>query len=161
MTIEVEGGSATLAGAQMVSGPCSYLLTHSAGEAGAQKTYAAIQLTYNGSADTPVPCQILLTSLYGDTAEVTATLTGTSYQQPCCPSGSCCAEAIALHHRVVFNLATQTVSFPVPPALDGGMEDAALDTGQSPIDADVDVAMDAAIDAAIDAKQDIDLVGGD
>lgn len=153
MTIEVDGGMATIASAEIVSGPCSRLLVHSAGEAGAPTGYAAAQITYNGPSDTPPLCLIKLTSLFGDTAVVTASLSATSYQQPCCPFGSCCAKtsATTLHHRVVFDQPMQTVSFPIPPAtqLDGGVEDAALDAQVPPINAD--------LEASVDAEQVLDL----
>ena len=155
MTIEVDGGAATIASAEVVSGPCSHLLVHSAGEAGAPTSYAAAQITYNGPSDIPPLCLIKLTSLFGDTSMVAASVTATSYDQSCCPYGSCCAKtsATTLHHRIVFDQPVQSVSFPIPPAprLDGGVEDAALDAQESPIDAN--------LESAADADQVFDLAG--
>jgi hypothetical protein len=142
MTIEVDGGAAAIASIEMISGPCSRLLVHSAGEAGTPTGYAAAQITYNGPFDNPPPCSIKLTSLVGDTAFVTAALTASSYQQPCCPYGTCCPQtsAITLHHRVVFDQPVQTIAFPMPPgpSLDGGDLDAAADAEGSAVDAGID-----------------------
>ena len=147
MTIEVAGGS----------GPCSRLLLHSAGEAGTPTGYAVAQITYNGPSDVPPLCLVKLTSLYGDTSVVTASVTASSYEQPCCPYGSCCAKtsAITLHHRVVFDQAVQTIALPLPPEqkFDGGADDAALDAEGTAIDADLESAVDAdqAFDLALDS----------
>jgi hypothetical protein len=158
MTIAVGGGDAIIASAEIVSGPCSRLLVHSAGEAGTPTGYASAEITYNGPSDIPPLCLVKLTSLYGDTTVVTASLTATSYQQPCCPYGSCCARtsAVTLHHRVVFDQAVQTISFPMSPEqkLDGGAEDAALDIAVATIDADV---QDRAADMPENAVEDANL----
>jgi hypothetical protein len=142
MTIEVAGGAATIASAEIISGPCARLLVQSAGEAGIQPGYAAAQITYNGSVDIPPLCLVQLTSLYGDITVVTASSTASSYQQPCCPTGTCCPKpsAITLHHRVVFDQPVQTIAFPIPPgpSLDGGDRDAALDAESSALDAGLD-----------------------
>lgn len=142
LTIEVAGGAAVIASTEIISGPCARLLVHSAGEAGTQTGYAAAQITYNGPTDIPPLCLIQLTSLYGDTTVVTASVTVSSYQQPCCPYASCCPQtsAITLHHRVVFDQPVQTISFPIPPgpSLDGGDLDAALDTEGSTSEAGLD-----------------------
>ena len=142
MTIEVAGGAAIIASTEIISGPCARLLVHSAGEAGTQTGYAAAQITYNGPIDIPPLCLIKLTSLFGDTTVVTASVTASSDEQPCCPYGSCCAKAtaITLHHRVVFDLPVQTISFPIPPgpSLDGGELDAAMDAESSAVDAGLD-----------------------
>ena len=47
--------------------------------------------------------------------------------------------------KIVFDQPVQSVSFPIPPAprLDGGVEDAALDAQESPIDANLESAADA------------------
>jgi hypothetical protein len=146
MTIEVAGGAATIASSEIVSGPCTRLLVHSAGEAGAPAGYAAAQITYNGPSDIPPLCLVKLTSLYGDTSVVTASVSATSYEQPCCPYGSCCpkASAITQHLRVVFDQPVQTVSFPIPPSpqLDGGVEDTALDAAGTAINADLESGVD-------------------
>jgi len=159
MNIEVDGGTAAIASVEIVDGPCSPLLTHSAGEAGAQASYAAAQITYNGPSDTPSPCRIKLTSLDGQTVVVTAKVMATSYEQPCCPYGSCCAQtsATTTHHRVAFDQPAQTISFPSPPDqdLDGGAVDAALDAEGSAIDAgDRDRAEDIPENAVEDATID-------
>jgi len=142
MAIEVTGGAATIASAEIMSGACARLMVRSEGEAGAPKGYAAAQVTYNGTIDVPAPCLIKLTSLFGDTAVVTASLTASGYQQACCPVGSCCpqASAIMLHARVVFDQPVQTISFPIPPgpSLDGGELDAALDAESNSVDAGLD-----------------------
>jgi len=172
MTINVSGGTAAIANAEIISGPCSYLLIHSAGEAGAQHSYAATQITYTGPSDTPPPCMIRLTSLYGDSAMVTASLSTTDYEKPCCPTGSCCAQTgtTTLHQRVVFDQPTQTISFPIPSGLDGGADDAALDaegnlgdaeTYDSTEDTPENIVEDAAINgtsqSAVDTEQALDL----
>lgn len=159
MSIAVDGGTASIASAEIISGPCTYLLTHSAGEAGAQPSYAGAQVTYNGPSETPPQCQIKLTSLDGEPIIVTASVTATSYQQPCCPYGRCCTQtsAITVHHRVVFDQPAQTISFPNPPAqdLDGGAVDAALDAKENLIDAgDRDSATDIPENPAEDATID-------
>ena len=157
MTIEVDGGTASIASARIVSGPCSYLLIHSEGEAGAQHSYAAAQITYTGPSDTPPLCRIGLTSVYGNSAEVTASLSATSQEEPCCPYGSCCAKngATPLHRIVAFDWPTQTISFPVPPGLDGGIADAILDIEGTPVDA----ADDSAADVPENAVEDVPLDG--
>jgi hypothetical protein len=146
MTMEVAGGAATIASAEIVSGPCTRLLVHSAGEAGAPSSYAATQITYHGPSDMPPLCLVKLTSLYGDTSVIPASVTTTRYEQPCCPYGSCCpkASAITLHHRVVFDQPVQTVSFPIPPSpqLDGGIENATLDAAGPASDADLESVVD-------------------
>jgi hypothetical protein len=134
MTIAVVGGTASIASAEIISGPCTYLLTHSAGEAGAQPSYAGAQVTYNGPSETPPLCRIKLTSLDGETIIVTASVTATSYQQPCCPYGSCCAQssAVTVHHHVVFDQPAQAITFPGPPQqLDGGAADTVQDVPQA------------------------------
>jgi len=142
MTIEVAGGAAAIASAKVISGPCSHLLVHSDSEAGAPTRYATAQITYNGPADIPPLCLIQLTSIAGDTQVVTATVTATSDQQPCCPLGSCCPaeSAITIHPRVVFDQPVQTISFPIRIGLglDGGEVDAALDAENNAMDAGLD-----------------------
>ena len=142
MTIEVAGGAAIIASTEIISGPCARLLVHSAGEAGTQTGYAAAQITYNGPADIPPLCLVKLTSLFGGATVVTASVAASTYQQPCCPIGSCCpqASAITLHHRVVFDQPVQTISFLLPPGpnLDGGDLDTALDAEGGTLDAGLD-----------------------
>ncbi len=137
MTIEVADGTASIGNAQVTSGPCAHLLVQSAGEAGAAAGYAAVQVTYSGPSDHPPPCSIELTSQGGETVVVTASVSATSYQEPCCPYGSCCpkASAISLHEHVVFDQPVQTVSFPGPP--DGGAEGDTADASM-PIDVPID-----------------------
>ena len=140
-TIEVDDGSATIASAEVVGGPCSHLLLRSEGEAGAPTGYAAAQITYYGPAENPATCQVKLTSLFGDTSVVTMRAIATSYEAACCPLGSCCVQtsAITIHKRVVFDQPAQTISFPTP-SVDGGAVDAASDApgnaGDNTIDAD-------------------------
>ena len=162
MTIQVDqvdGGTAAVASAQVVSGPCAHLLVGSAGEAGVATGYAAVQVTYNGSVDIPPLCLVELTSLDGQTVIVTTPVTATTFQQPCCPYGSCCSKssAISLHHQVVFDQPVQTISFPTPPdqGLDGGGPDAALDavgntTDASGLDSTEDIPEGAVEDASVD-----------
>ncbi len=179
MTIEVDqgdGGTAVVASAQVVSGPCSRLLVGSAGEAGAATAYTAVQVTYNGSVDVPPLCLVELTSLDGQTVIVTTSVTVSTFQQPCCPYGSCCSKssAVSLHHQVVFDQPVQTISLPPPPnqGLDGGAVDAALGAGENTLDAggldsDEDVPENAVEDATpdeaepspADAEQAFDLAG--
>ena len=142
MAIEVDGGTAAIASAEIISGPCSRLLTHSAGEAGAQSSYAAVQITYNGPSDTPPQCLIKLTSIAGETVVVTASATASGYAQSCCPYGSCCAQTndIPVHHRVVFDPPAQTISFPSAQNLDGGSVDSAEDMPQTVDSAATDLA---------------------
>jgi hypothetical protein len=162
MTIQVDhvdGGMAAVASAQVVSGPCSRLLVGSVGEAGVANGYAAVQVTYNGSVDVPPLCLVELTSLDGQTVRVTTSVTASTFQQPCCPYGSCCSKssAISLHHRVVFDQPVQTISFPTPPnqGLDGGATDAALDAEGTTIDAgSLDSAEDIPENAVEDATLD-------
>jgi hypothetical protein len=141
MTIEVAGGAASIASAEIANGPCARLLIHSAVEAGAPAGYAAAQITYNGPFDIPPLCVIKLTSLDGATVVVATSVTATSSQSPCCPYGSCCQEssAISLHHRVVFDQPVQTISFPgtIDGGLDSGTDESALD-GETAIDASLD-----------------------
>jgi hypothetical protein len=150
MRIEVAGGAATIASAEILSGPCARLLVSSEGEAGAPKGYAAAQVTYNGPIDVSSPCVVKLTSLFGDTAVVTAALTAGNYQQACCPVGTCCPQASAItnHHQVVFDQPVQTISFPIPPGpnLDGGGGD-----GGGELDAVLDVES-SSVDAGLDAS---------
>ena len=142
MTIEVAGGAASIASAKVISGPCFHLLVHSDSEAGAPTRYAAAQVTYNGPADIPPLCLIQLTSVAGDTQVVTATVTATSDQQPCCPLGSCCPSesAITIHRHVVFDQPVQTIAFPtlIGPGLDGGDVDIGLDAENNALDAELD-----------------------
>jgi hypothetical protein len=167
MTIEVAGGAASVAHAEVISGPCARLLFHSAGEAGAPTGYAAIQVTYNGPSDIPPLCLIQLTSLDGETIVVTTSATATSYQQPCCPYGSCCAttSAMSLHRRVVFDQPVQTVSFPgtIDGGVDGGGADNVQDVPQGAESGSVDLAeeievgpVDAADESALDGGTTID-----
>lgn len=161
MTIEVAGGTAAIAGAEVTSGPCSHLLVHSATEAGATMGYAAAQITYNGPSDIPPLCLVKLTSLDGETIVATTSVTATSDPQPCCPVGSCCAQtsAISLHHHVVFDQPVLTISFPgaidgglgggaadtirdVPQAMESGSVDLAEDTPNAPVDASDQNALD-------------------
>jgi hypothetical protein len=148
MTIEVEDGTASIASAEVVSGPCARLLIHSAGEAGVPTGYAAVQITYNGSTSIAPLCLVEVTSLKGDTIPVTTQPTITQYEQPCCPTGSCCSEtsAISLHPHVIYNQPVVTVSFPAPP--DGGPKD---EDAAQPIEAD---AMDG--ESEIDAARETD-----
>jgi hypothetical protein len=131
MTIETADGRATIAKASIVSGPCSHLLVRSEGEAGMQTGYAAVRITYHGSTSIPPLCLVEVTSLAGESAVVTTSVTATSYTQPCCPTGSCCPRAteVGLHHRVTFDQAVQTVAF--DPAFDGGAPDAGEDAHAS------------------------------
>jgi len=167
MTIEVAGGTAAIAGAEVTSGPCSHLLVHSATEAGATMGYAAAQITYNGPSDIPSLCLIKLTSLDGETVVVTTSVTATSDQQPCCPVGSCCPQtsAISLHHHVVFDQPVQTISFPgaIDGGLDGGPADTVQDVPQATESGGVDLAnaieagpVDAADESALDGEEPID-----
>ena len=155
MTIEVADGTASIASAKVVNGPCASLLIHSAGEVGVSTGYAAVQVTYNGSTSPPPPlCLVEVTSLAGDSTRVTTEPTVSKYEQPCCPTGSCCSEtsAISIHPRATFKEAVMTVSFPALP--DGGMvdEDVAHPIEDGSIDGEPEI--DAAPD--IDAGQDID-----
>ena len=146
MTIEVADDVSALTRAEIVSDPCSRLLLHSAGEAGMPTGYAAVQITYNGPVDIPPLCLVELTSLDGQTVVVTTSVTVSQYEQPCCPGGGCCPKtsAVSLHKQVVFDQPVQTVGFPIPPGLDGGATDAALDE---------------AAESAADAEQGLDLAG--
>jgi hypothetical protein len=163
MTIQVDGGVAAVASAKVVSGPCSHLLVHSAGEAGASASYAAVEVTYNGAVDIPPLCLVELTSLDGQTVVVTTSVTVSTSQLPCCPHGSCCSKSsvVSLHHQVVFDQPVQSISFPPAPdqGLDGGAAGAALDTEASTHDASdrnsaEDIPENAAKDAAEDAARD-------
>lgn len=167
MTIEVAGGDAAITSAEVISGPCSHLLVHSATEAGATMGYAAAQVTYNGPSDIPPLCLIKLTSLDGETIVVTTSVTATSYQQPCCPVGSCCAKtsAISLHHHVVFDQPVLTILFPgtIGGGLDGGAADTVQDVPQAMETSGIDLAesidagpVDAADESALDAESPID-----
>ena len=167
MTIDVAGGEASIASAEVASGPCARLLIHSAGEAGAPSGYAAAQITYNGPSDIPPLCVIKLTSLDGTTVVVATSVTATSNQSPCCPYGSCCQEssAILLHHRVMFDQPVQTISFPgtIDGGLDGGADDAAQNVPQAAESGGVDSAeafdaglLDAADESALDSETAID-----
>jgi hypothetical protein len=169
MTIEVADGAASIAHAEVISGPCSRLLFHSAVEAGPPIGYATVQVTYNGPSDIPPLCLIQLTSLDGETVVVTASASASSYQQTCCPTGSCCLQssAISLHHRVVFDQAVQTVSFPGlidGGVVDGGEADTAQDVPQTTDSDSVDLAegieagsVDAADEDALDGGTNIDV----
>jgi hypothetical protein len=128
MTIETADGMASIAKAQVVSGPCAHLLTRSAGEAGVPTGYAAVQVTYNGSTSIPPLCLVELTSLLGETTVVTTQVTISQYQQRCCPSGSCCDESNerALHYNVAFTPSLQTVTFSM--VSDAGIDTQSLDT---------------------------------
>ena len=168
MTIEVAGGAASVASAKIISGPCAHLLVHSSGEAGVTTGYAAVQVTYNGPSDIPPLCLVELTSLEGETVVVTTSVTASGYEQPCCPYGSCCpkSSAISLHHHVVFDQPTQTISFPGTP--DGGRDDGTGDLAQDvPQATEVETidladeidggAVDAADEDAVDAGMPIDV----
>lgn len=146
MTIETADGRASIAKASVVGGPCSHLLVRSEGEAGVQTGYAAVRVTYHGSTSIPPLCLIEVTSLAGESAVVTTSVTATSYTQPCCPSGSCCPRSseVANHYRVTFDHAVQTVTF--RPDFDGGAPDARSD---APTSADGDA-------QAIDAGDGVD-----
>jgi hypothetical protein len=141
MTIETSDSAASIASAEVVSGPCAHLLIHSAGLDGAAPSYGAVQVTYNGSATIPPLCLVEVDSIFGEKVVVTTQITSRSYQQTCCLYGSCClqANAISQHYSVTFDQAVQTVTFSPP---DGGQ----------PVDADS--AMDAS--GAIDANGAID-----
>ena len=169
MIIEVDRGAASIATAKIISGPCSHLLTRSAGEAGAPTGYAAAQITYNGPSDVVPSCLVQLTSLAGAVVVVTASATATTVEQPCCPFASCCAEANAnaAQHRVVFDQPLLTVVFPEAPrqVLDGGVPDFGLDaegaggdasgsevTRDIPQTAAQDAAMDEAKGSVVDAE---------
>jgi hypothetical protein len=167
MTIEVAGGAASIASAEVTSGPCAHLLIHSAGEDGAPSGYAAAQITYNGPFDIPPLCVIKLTSLDGATVVVATSVTATSSQSPCCPYGSCCQEssAISLHHHIVFDQPVQTISFPgmIDGGVDGGADAAAQDVPQAAESGGVDSAeaidagqFDAADESALDGETAID-----
>jgi hypothetical protein len=164
MTIEVADGTASIANARVASGPCAHLLVQSAGEAGATTGYAAVQVTYSGPSDHPPLCLIELTSQDGETVVVTASVSATSYQKPCCPYGSCCpkASAISLHDHVVFDQPVQTISFPGPP--DGGMKGDAASATQAVDGETVDStgeidggAIDAAETDIVDAATPVDV----
>ncbi len=167
MTIQVDqvdAGSAAVASAQVVSGPCSHLLVGSEGEAGVITGYAAVQVTYNGSVDVPPLCLVELTSPDGQTVVVTTSVTVSTFQQPCCPYGSCCSKssAVSLHHQVVFDQPVQTISFPTPAdqRLDGGAMDAALGAEESTIDASgLDSPGDIPENAVADATENATLDG--
>ena len=134
MTIEVEDGTASVASARIVSGPCAHLLIRSNGEAGPATGYAAVQITYNGSVDPPPPlCMVDVTSLNGDTVRVQMQVTMNSYEQPCCPFGSCCPKTnvISHHNRVVFDEPAPTIIFPTPS--DGGGGDLPQGTNDSSV----------------------------
>jgi hypothetical protein len=170
MTIKVEDGTASIASAEVVSGPCARLLIHSAGEAGVSTGYAAVQVTYNGSTSPPTPlCLVEVTSIKGDTTVVTTQPpTISTDKQPCCPTGSCCSEtsAISLHPHVTYDQPVVTVSFPAPP--DGGSndEDAAqtLDNaatdGESEIDAAREIDAESIDAAEVDTAEDSLLLDG-
>lgn len=157
MTIQIDGGMATVASAKVVSGPCSHLLIHSAGEVGVATGYAAVQVTYNGAVDIPPLCLVELTSLDGQTVVVTTSVTVSTHDQPCCSSGSCCPQtsAVSLHHQVAFDQPEQTISFPILPGLDGGIADTALDAEATDIDTSgPDSAEDAPENAVVDVTLD-------
>jgi hypothetical protein len=157
MTISTADGSASIASARILSGPCTHLLIHSSGEVGMPTTYAAVQVTYNGPRDAPLPlCLVELTSQLGQIEVITAQVTSRFYRQTCCLYGACCptTSEVTEHYHVEFEAPTLTVSFPPPP--DGGAaEDAASD--------DSDTASDSpsAMDVADVNPSNIDLVGTD
>jgi hypothetical protein len=181
MTISTADGSATIASAKIVGGPCTYLLLHSAGEVGVPTSYAAVRVTYHGPRDIPPLCIIELTSQWGQVEAIAPQVKSRAYQQPCCPYGTCCPKADALpsqRYHLEFEPTTETVAF--PPAPDGGfirdagdaLEDApnpgdapeALDTGTSGLDlGGVDSELDGAVDladvdaAGVDAAAELDL----
>lgn len=129
MTIEVAGGAAVLASAEVVGGPCSRLLVRSSGEAGAPTGYAAVQVTYNGPTTNPLPmCIVRVTALDGQQLDVNAEAGAASSQQACCPAGTCCpkAQAVKIHQTVTFAQVVKTISFA---AIDGGAIDGGLDGG--------------------------------
>jgi hypothetical protein len=131
MTIETSDGVASIAKAKVVSGPCSHLLIRSAGEAGVEMGYAAVQVTYHGSTTIPPLCLVEVTALTGESTVVTTSVTATNYTQPCCPYGSCCLKSneTALHYHVEFDQPTQTVTF--APGIDGGVPDVAVDAAEA------------------------------
>jgi hypothetical protein len=159
MTIEVEDGTASIASAEVVSGPCARLLIHSAGEAGVPTGYAAVQVTYNGSTSIAPLCLVEVTSLRGDTTTVTTNLTISHSEHPCCPAGSCCSEtsAISLHTSVTFTETVHTVAFPAPP--DGGPNEE--DAAQTIEDGALDNASEIDATPEIDAGLDIDAESAD
>jgi hypothetical protein len=134
MTISTGDGSASIASAKIVGGPCAYLLIHSAGEVGAPTTYAAVQVTYNGPRDIPPMCIVELTSRSGQVETIAPQVKSREDQTNCCPYGTCCSQdgaVTAKRYHLEFDPATQTVSF--PPAPDGGfVSDAADDRQDAP-----------------------------
>ena len=171
VTISTADGSASIASARILSGPCTHLLIHSSGEVGMPTTYAAVQVTYNGPRDAPQPlCLVELTSQFGQIEVVTAQVTSRFYRQTCCLYGACCptTSEVTEHYHVEFDEPTLTVSFPPPP--DGGAaEDAAdvaavddSDTGQdSPSATDVTDVNPSSIDLAGVDSQALDLPAAD
>ncbi|HEY5281452.1 MAG TPA: hypothetical protein VIM14_01565 [Polyangia bacterium] len=163
MTIEVADGTASIASAEVGNGPCASLLIHSAGEVGVPTGYAAVQVTYNGSTSSPPPlCVIKVTSLAGDSTSVTTQPTLGTYEQPCCPYGSCCSKTsvISLHPRVTYDQPVQTFSFPSRP--DGGTVDVLVDVPAPIEDGVIDGAQGAIDDASeidgglVDAGNEVD-----
>ncbi len=139
MTISTDDGSASIASAKILNGPCTYLLLRSSGEAGMPTHYAEVRLIYSGPRATSSECQVELTSRFGQTAVITAELAVRVSQQTCCPYGTCCpaADTVAQLHHAEFVPPTQSVSFPAPP--DAGTGDGAVDAA---LDAAADVAGD-------------------
>lgn len=132
MTIVTADSAPSIASA-MVSGPCTRILTHSAGEVGVPTGYAAVQVSYqpqaaaleqsNGVA--PL-CTVQVTSLWGDVETISAQVTVKAYETACCPYGTCCPktmDALTRRYHLAFDTPTQTVAF--LPAPDGGDSDAA------------------------------------
>jgi hypothetical protein len=137
MTISTDDGSASIASAKILTGPCAYLLIRSAGEVGMPTGYAAAQVTYGGPRDVSTACQVELTSRFGQTVVIAAQVTSGAYQQTCCPYGTCCPKAstVTQHYHLEFAPQAQTVSFPRP---DGGVGDDAADAAVDAFDAALD-----------------------
>jgi hypothetical protein len=143
MTIVTVDGAASIASANVLSGPCTKLLSHSEGEVGVPTGYAAVQVIYDPtsatlaqSGGTPPMCIIELKSLWGDVEAVSTQVTAKPYQKACCPYGTCCPktqDALTQRYHLDFDQPTQIVSF--LPGPDGGAPDAA-DAAQTPVDAE-------------------------
>jgi hypothetical protein len=128
ITVSAADGAASIASAKVLSGPCTAMVLHSAGEVGVPTSYAQVQVTYDGARDILPLCTVEITSRYGQVEAISVQVKSREYTQTCCPYGTCCPktdDALRQRYHLAFDPNTQTVSFPPPP--DGGTQDDAAD----------------------------------
>jgi len=155
LTIKTADGTASIASAKVLGGPCVHLLCDSAGEAGVPAGYATARITCSGASENPPPCLVELTSLAGDRVQVTAQAKSPGTEVACCAYGSCCPrlDTIRLHGEVVFDPPLVTIAF--APGVDGGLPpDAGEAVEAQPYDAGAEPALDGA--QSVDGEESVD-----